>query len=97
MKLNWQYESSECNLTKIAITGERTMLRLSFNESIKSWKCEALYKRTPKCRTISSVAVWSVSNETQAIEGCVSNVIERAKGMGYRDKSNEFDFVSQYV
>ena len=94
MKINWQYE---CSMSEIAVTGEKTMLRLSYDEFINVWKCEALYKRTPKCKNISSVAVWSAMSKVDAVNGCVSNVIHRAKCMGSEDKSNEFDFVAEYI
>ena len=97
MKLNWTFESSECNLTKMAVTGDKTMLRLSFNESINAWTCEALYKRTFRCKNVSSVAVWSDASEIKAINGCVSNVVHRAKCMGSKDKSNEFNFVAEHI
>ena len=94
MKINWQYE---CSMSKIAVTGDKTMLRLSYDESITSWKCEALYKHTNRCKNISSVAVWSDMSEGGAVNGCVSNVIHRAKCMGIKDKSNSFDFVAEYI
>ena len=97
MKLNWRFESDECSTSKIASTGDKTMLRLSYDESINFWKCEALYKRTTICKNISSVAVWSDMSEGCAVNGCVSNVIHRAKCMGSEDKSNEFDFVAEFI
>lgn len=56
MKLDWQYESEECPYTQIAVTGDSTILRLTFNPESGEWRCQALYKRTPKCKNVSVVA-----------------------------------------
>ena len=96
MKLDWQFDYTVDSLTRIAITGEKTMLRLTYYRPVSLWKCEAVYTRT--CiGTISIVAVCTNSDEMKAINGCIVDVIDRAIHKGINDKANEFDFVAEFI
>ena len=96
MKLDWQFEHNESSMSRVAVTGNKTMLRLTYYKPVGLWRCEAVYTRTG-IGTISSVAVCTNSDETEAINGCIGDVIDRAIHKGINDKANEFDFVAEFI
>ena len=82
MKLNWQFDYTVDSLTRISITGEETMLRLTYYRPVSLWRCEA---------------VCTNSDEMKAINGCIVDVIDRAIHKGINDKANWFDFVAEFI